>query len=493
MNHDELSDYNDPQEVPGVSEQDSKVIRFHACLDELMEKLRGEEDDELYAVAVLEGLAAGCQKMGLTQEFAARMARFQNVFDGIDTDAIRAVFHTAYLKKYLRSIPMKYMRPSALLTFKTEAYMKEHYLLRLNVMTGVPEYKLLGGLYGFAELDKKARNSMSIRALKAGVDSWDRDLNRYIDSNEIMEYEPLRDYLTHLPRWDGKDRVTPLAMRVKTENRLWSEDFHKWMLSMVAQWLGENKEHGNAIVPLLVGPQGSGKTTFCRRLLPELLQRYFNDRLSMKNDNDIFIAMSSLALINIDEFDALSRSQQPILKYLLSKHDVKMRPPYGKVMEQRRRFASFIATTNNLHPLTDPTGSRRFVCVYADTIDNGGRLNHSQIYAQLVAELKAGKRYWFTEAENVRVMEANEAFQKVLDFPTMIERTFLPAKETPDDAPFMLLVEIMGVIAQKYTELKVTNGSIAALGKVLRSMGYEHKKITRGASYRIVMRSEEKE
>ena len=35
--------------------------------------------------------------------------------------------------------------------------------------------------------------------------------------------------------------------------------------------------------------------------------------------------------------------------------------------------------------------------------------------------------------------------------------------------------------------------SIAALGKVLRSMGYEHKKITRGASYRIVMRSEEKE
>ena len=486
MNYDELSDYNDPQEVPGVSEQDSKVIRFHACLDELMEKLRGEEDDELYAVAVLEGLAAGCLKMGLTQEFAARMARFQNVFDGIDTDAIRAVFHTAYLKKYLRSIPMKYMRPSALLTFKTEAYMKEHYLLRLNVMTGVPEYKLLGGLYGFAELDKKARNSMSIRALKAGVDSWDRDLDRYIDSNEIKEYEPLRDYLTHLPRWDGKDRVTPLAMRVKTENRLWSEDFHKWMLSMVTQWLGENKEHGNAIVPLLIGPQGSGKTTFCRRLLPELLQRYFNDRLSMKNDNDIFIAMSSLALINIDEFDALSRSQQPILKYLLTKHDVKMRPPYGKVMEQRKRFASFIATTNNLHPLTDPTGSRRFVCVYANTIDNGGKLNHSQIYAQLVAELKAGKRYWFTEAENRRVMEANEAFQKVQDYETMLRLTLIGPEDTPDDAPFLKVSAIRDILQGRYPEMIVTNNTSKELGKALRAIGYKNKRISGGMTYKVV-------
>ena len=92
----------------------------------------------------------------------------------------------------------------------------------------------------------------------------------------------------------------------------------------------------------------------------------------MKNDNDIFLAMSGYALINIDEFDAMSKSQQPILKYLISKNDVKFRPPYGKVMEERQRFASFIATTNNRRPLVDPTGSRRFICVYADEIDNTG-------------------------------------------------------------------------------------------------------------------------
>ena len=91
-----------------------------------------------------------------------------------------------------------------------------------------------------------------------------------------------------------------LAHRVKNDNVYWENDFHIWMLSMVAQWLGKDRQHGNAIVPLLIGPQGSGKTTFCRRLLPEYLQMYFNDRLSMKNDNDIFLAMSGYALINYD-------------------------------------------------------------------------------------------------------------------------------------------------------------------------------------------------
>ena len=485
MKEKEEKDYNDPQEVPGMSEADSKVKRFHTCLDEMLEKYRDQKDDELYAIAVLEGLADGCNQMGLSQEFAARMAGFQYVFSEIGPDVVKAVFHTAYLKKYLKTIPLKYMKKSALLTFKTEAYMREHYELRLNVMTNMPEYRQLGGLYSFGELDDKMRKTMLINALKAGVDSWDRDFNRYLESSLIPTYEPLADYMSQLPRWDGKDRIESLARRVKTADKYWPVYFHKWMLSMVAQWLNANQQHGNAIVPLLIGPQGSGKTTFCRRLLPEELQRYYNDNLPMNNDKDIYDSMSSMGLINIDEFDSITDSKHPILKYLLSKHDVKMRPPYGKSIKQRQRFASFIATTNNTHPLTDPTGSRRFVCVYADSIDNTGKLNYKQIYAQLKKELDRGEQYWFTSKENARIMQSNEAFQKVRDFPTMIASTFLPMKETPEDAPYMLLVEIMDILASKYVEVKKTNSSIIILGKLLKSMGYEHKKTTRGASYKI--------
>ena len=59
---------------------------------------------------------------------------------------------------------------------------------------------------------------MAIKALKAGVESWDKDLNRYIDSNLIPKYYPMEDYLRHLPKWNGKhDYVGELARRVKTQ------------------------------------------------------------------------------------------------------------------------------------------------------------------------------------------------------------------------------------------------------------------------------------
>lgn len=481
-----MKDYNDPKEVPGMSEADSKVMRFHTCLDEMLEKYRDQKDDELYAIAVLEGLADGCNQMGLSQEFASRMASFRYEFSKISPDVVKTVFHTAYLKNYLKTVPLKYMKKSASLTFKVEAYMREHYEFRLNVMTNSPEYRQLGGLYSFGELDDKTRKTMTINALKAGVDSWDKDLDRYLESSLIPTYEPLADYLRELPRWDGKDRIEALAKRIKTGNRYWHVYFHKWMLSMVAQWLNVNQQHGNAIVPILIGPQGSGKTTFCRRLLPEELQRYYNDNLPMKKESEIYESMSSMALINIDEFDSITDAKHPVLKYLLSKHDVKMRPPYGKSIKQRRRFASFIATTNNAHPLTDPTGSRRFVCAYAETIDNTGKLNYNQIYAQLKSELNRGEQYWFTNKENARIMKSNEEFQKVRDFPTMIANTFLPVKDTPENAPYMLLVDIMDMLASKYVEVKKTNSAITMLGKLLSSMGYERKKISKGSSYKII-------
>jgi len=484
MNNELISDYHNPQEVPGMTELTSRVRRFHDCLDEMLERHRDIADDKLFAVAVLEDLADGCRQMGLEQNFCVRMTGFQNYFNH-DEELIKTVFKSAYLRKQLKTIPLKFMRPSALLTFKTEAYLREHYVLRQNVMTGVPEYKQRGIDYGFRPLDQAARNTMSINALKSGVDSWDKDLNRYIDSDLIPQYFPMMDYLSHLPAWDGKDRVALLSKRVKTSNAYWSCDFHVWLLSMVKQWMGKRLQHGNAIVPLLIGPQGSGKTTFCRRLLPEELQAYYNDHLSMKSENDIFIAMSSYALINIDEFDALSRGQQPILKYLLSKHDVKMRPPYGKVVERRHRFASFIATTNNRRPLVDPTGSRRFVCIYSDVVNNKGRINHAQLYAQLLHELNNGQRYWFTAKENERIMIQNQSFLRVEDFRTMIVQTFLPVEQTPADAPFETLSDIISILSNHFPYVTSTNNTCVSIGKILRGMGYAPKRSEWGITYQI--------
>ncbi len=487
ITQEDISDFNYPEEIPGMSVHDSRMRRFHDCLDAATEAHLDEEDKQLFAIAVLERLADGCRQMGLPQAWCARVASFYpRIADSVSRDTIESVFRSAYLKETLKTLPLKFTRPSALLTFKTEAYMKEYYTLRLNVMTGVPEYRQNALGYGFLPLDQAARNTMAIKALKAGVESWDKDLNRYIDSNLIPRYYPMEDFIRHLPQWNGKhDYVGELARRVKTDNPFWEEDFHKWMLSMVAQWLGKNRQQGNAIVPLLIGPQGSGKTTFCSRLLPGYLHTYFDDRLSMKNDNDIFLAMSGYALINIDEFDAMSKSQQPILKYLLSKHDVKFRPPYGKTMEERRRFASFIATTNNRRPLVDPTGSRRFICVYADEIDNSGNINYEQLYAQLYAELQQGKRYWMDDEDNLRIIGQNDQFQRVSSYEDMINRTYLPPDETPTKTKAVLVQDIMRLLAERFPTFTITKGTDMELGRRLVRMGYKKVRRAKGSAFVI--------
>ena len=219
--------------------------------------------------------------------------------------------------------------------------------------------------------------------------------------------------------------------------------------------------------------------------MPGYLQTYFNDRLSMKNDNDIFLAMSGYALINIDEFDAMSKSQQPILKYLLSKHDVKFRPPYGKTMEERQRFASFIATTNNRRPLVDPTGSRRFICVYADEIDNSGNINYDQLYAQLYAELQQGQRYWMDDEDNLRIIQQNDQFQRVSSYEDMINRTYLPPNETAAKTKVVLVQDIMRLLAERFPTFTITKGTDMELGRRLVRMGYKKVRRAKGSAFVI--------
>ena len=153
-----ISDYNYPEEIPGLSLRNSRMRRFHDCLDTVIEKNSDLRNDEEFAIIVLEQLADGCRQIGLPQAWCARVASFIPMFsESLDNNAIESAFKTSYLKETLKTIPMKFTRPSALLAFKTEAYMKEHYTLRLNVMTGTPEYRMNAVGYGFQPLDQAAR------------------------------------------------------------------------------------------------------------------------------------------------------------------------------------------------------------------------------------------------------------------------------------------------------------------------------------------------
>ena len=465
--------------IPGLSTEASRRHEYQACKADALEECRLDKDEDFVAHC-LEVLARNCHESGIEEAFAVRMTLFDGRLNE-DAEYVQTVFDSQYSKTLKATWPLKHVKPSQLLTYKTEAFLNSRYELRKNVMTGVAQYRSKDSFdYRFSDLTKEVMNTMSIRALKAGLDSWDKDIKRYVESTMIPEFDPVNEWLEQLPKWDGRDRVTPLAERIKTGNPHWTDDFHKWMLSMVAHWKGIDRNHGNAIVPMLIGPQGGGKTAFCGILLPEELRDYYIDKIDFKNETAINLGLTSFALINIDEFDMLSKNQQPLLKHIISKSDVKMRPPYGKAYEQRRRYASFIATTNNLRPLPDDkSGSRRFICIVVEEhIDYLTPIDYPQLYAQLVAEIARGDRYWFNDEENQRIIQENRKFERVGSIEKMISLIFHPA-DGEDRAALKSLDEIVEILDKTFSNFHLTKGINIEVGRALNRLGYQpHKTAT---------------
>ena len=379
-------------------------------------------DEAEYTHLLTIRLADRCQETGIPQGIALRMTINRNPFRQ-DPLMVRLTFENAYRqaneKKYQRrkgdKQRLRNIAPETLLTMKIDIFLREHYELRKNVMRGVAEYRQRRGMgFSFQDLTEEARNSMTMRALEQGIRCWDKDIRRFVNSDDIELYDPINDWLEHLPKWDGVDRVTSLAQRVKTDYEEWTHLFHLWMRSMVAMWQGKGQLTGNALVPLLIGRQGCGKSSFCRILLPRDQREYYNDRINFKNESDLNLGLTSFALINLDEFDKITQRQQIVLKYLVSTADLKYRPPYGKAYSSHRRYASFIGTTNDQTPLVDPSGSRRFICVVAEgNIDFLTPIDYPQLYAQLVAEVARGERYWLTKDEEQALMHHNLQYQRL--------------------------------------------------------------------------------
>lgn len=294
-------------------------------------------------------------------------------------------------------------------------FLRKRYLLRYNAVMGYVEYRRTSDDAGcWMPVDQRTANGFTLEAIDAGLKVWDKDISRYLNSDRIPVYNPVMTYLDSVRgKWDGKDHIGMLADRVKTDNRHWRRWFGTWMLAMVAQWMGKNKNYGNSVAPLFISGQGYNKSTFCRMLLPECLKWGFCDNISVDNKKAAMQAMSEMLLINLDEFNQISpRTQEGFLKNLLQLATVKCKRPYGKHVEDFPRLASFVATTNNRDVLADPTGNRRFIAVELTApIDVEGTVDYDQLYAQILFLLDNGAKHWFDDEQTQMIMEHNRQYQ----------------------------------------------------------------------------------
>ena len=294
------------------------------------------------------------------------------------------------------------------------AYLHERYDFRYNLVMGYAEYRDKDRGDSWQAIDDREVNTLTMQARLSGINIWNSDTWRFVRSHMVADYHPVTSYLDSVRgTWDGQDHIARLARTVSCNCPEWTTWFRRWLLAVVAQWTGRSQQYGNSIAPLLISPQGYHKSTFCRQLLPPELAWGYIDSLIVAEKKQVMQAMSQMLLINLDEFNQVSPSvQSGFLKNVIQLSCVKMKRPYGKHVEEFQRLASFIATTNMTDVLTDPSGSRRFICVELTApIDVSAPPCHRQLYAQILHLLDSGERYWFDSEETQFIMAHNQKYQ----------------------------------------------------------------------------------
>lgn len=465
---------------PGYETSQTFVMLFESALDKAFRELENwRRGDDLQPLLV--HLAEHCYKAGIPEEEVVRQVLI-HYHRQSDEQMVRTILHNLYqeCKGFGKKSALTPEQDTAL---RLEEFMERRYEFRYNTVLNDLEFRQRDSIhFYFKTMDRRARNSIAINALKEGIRAWDRDVERYLTSDFVPLYNPVEEYLCGVGRWDGKDRIRALADLVPCNNPYWRELFYRWFLSMVAHWRGLDRQHGNSTSPLLVGAQGFRKSTYCRIILPPELRFGYTDSLDFKSKQDAERYLGRFMLVNLDEFDQINLNQQGFLKHLLQKPVANLRKPYASSIQEVRRYASFIGTSNQMDLLTDPSGSRRFICIEVTApIDTNVAINYRQLYAQAMHDIYKGERYWLDDKDEAILKQTNRDFEQVTPLEQLFSSYFQPA-ESEEAGEWLTAMEIFNYLQTK-TRDRLSISKIACFGRSLRKLDIPCKKSNRGTVY----------
>ena len=429
---------------------------YYACVDRAWEETDADDDDAVSQERFMVRLAELCRQSALPEESCVQRTGNYSRWH-MDIDTVRRIFRTVY-KKRPEGRPWSQLSEKERVARKLKEFFDRRYELRFNVMKQIEEFRPRGiDYHPWQPLCQRDMLRIAHEEMMDCGASWPIGVEQYVRSSLSPNYNPVHEFLAGCGTWDGKrDYIGQLARRVPCSHPAWQRLFHRWFLGMVAQWTGCSADYGNAVVPMLIGRQGTHKSTFCRLLLPPELREYYIDDIKLDNAEQVERMLSRMLLVNIDEYNAKTDREQAKIKRVLTEKDVQTRKMRSDQYELRPRMASFIATTNEQEPLVDPTGSRRYLCCeVTGLIDTDTPIDHHQLYAQAVQELHCGALWHFTKAEEETICQHNEHYRRESTPETLLLSFFEPAERSKEF--FLRAVDIQAEIKKHVRGADVPN------------------------------------
>lgn len=394
-----------------------------------------------------------------------------------------------------------------------KAFLADRLFLRHNVITGRVEYRiptelpphLLHSTLNTPHSTLNTRNSTLewqpisdriVNSLWAEMSKEKpvrvQDIYRVIESDFVGDYHPFKYYLEHLPPWDGDNHILAMSMSVMVkggadEQMRFADYLTKWLVAMVAGWVDDRVV--NNVILVLIGEQGSYKTTWFNYLLPPELSNYFYTKTNANHmGRDDLLTLAQYGLVCCEELDTMSSKELNQLKAAVTMPSIDERAAYAHFHEHRRHIASFCGTGNNAQFLCDPTGNRRWLPFEIESIlsPRDHPFDYEGIYSQAYALYRQGFRYWFSQTEIEELSGRNRQFEAPHLESELIQLYFRkPVGLEPGEfMPVSLALQLVGAgITQKL--------STVMLGRAFREQGFMAKTFRNVRGYVVVRRSAE--
>ena len=399
-----------------------------------------------------------------------------------------------------------------------KAFLRGRILLRHNVITGRTEVKNEQGKGKNEQVEGKSeRGKGNSERGKDKNEDWQpitdrvvnslwaelsktkvvkaQDIYRVIESDFVPEFHPFKEYLQDLPLTppcEGGDPIRELAdtVRVKggeEEQRLFCEYLRKWLVGMVAGWVDDTVV--NNVILVLIGEQGSYKTTWFNYLLPPELSKYFYTKTNANRmGRDDLLTLAQYGLVCCEELDTMSPKDLNQLKAAVTMPSIDERAAYAHFHEHRKHIASFCGTGNNVQFLSDPTGNRRWLPFEVEHILSPREtpFNYEGIYRQAYTLYREGFQYWFSREEITRLSAHNRQFETPRLEHELVQMYFRKPgeREAGEFMSVALAMQIVGVgITQKL--------STVSLGRAFVEQGYERRTYHNTRGYIVMLRTGE--
>jgi predicted P-loop ATPase len=387
-----------------------------------------------------------------------------------------------------------------------KTFLSNHIYLRHNVITGriecrVPAKDLFEpGIDPFETKQVDKWQPISDRIVNSLWTAMSRDkpvraqdIFRVIESDFVPDYHPFRYYLEHLPNWDGEtDHILGMSLSVRVkgdveEQMLFASYLKKWLVGMVAAWIDPNVV--NNVILVLIGEQGSYKTTWFNYLLPPELKDYFYTKTNANRmGRDDLLTLAQYALVCCEELDTMKPAELNQLKAAVTMPSIDERAAYAHFHEHRQHIASFCGTGNNVQFLSDETGNRRWLPFEIERITSPREMpfDYQGIYSQAYALYQEGFQYWFSREEIQQLSQHNATFETPRTAHELISRYLRKPKEG-EPSEFLSATDILQLVGSNPV-LKLTTNKI---GRAMTDLGFERMRTGSERGYIVVQYSAE--